>query len=140
MDEHRLFIIAFCSKMEARYEEHRAEKGDSWRGCDKQFLYDKLDEEYVEVFQTSPKDYDTLMSELVDLALVAAMCHARELYAKQGRDGSSRTDPSKDSGQQGSCTCEENGDDSELCPVHGKFDPDADPPHPDHSGPVGVDR
>ena len=79
------FILAFEAKMIARYEEHMTEKGSSWIGIKKGFLYDKLDEEYCEVFQTDTEDPDALMDELVDLGVVAAMCHARELYTKQGR-------------------------------------------------------
>jgi hypothetical protein len=79
------FILAFGAKMEARYQDNVAEKGSSWVGVKKGFLYDKLDEEYCEVFQTDDGDPDALMYELVDLGVVAAMCHARELYTKQGR-------------------------------------------------------
>lgn len=51
-----------------------------------------------------------------------------------------RIDPSKKSAQQGSCTCAETNGDDYYCPEHGEYDPDVDPGHPDHSGPVGVDR
>lgn len=75
---HMQFIVEFTRKMDQRYREHRPEKGDSWREMPKYELITLLKEEWAELSTTPFSDTEGLMSELIDLALVAAMCHARE--------------------------------------------------------------
>ena len=81
---HMQFIVEFTRKMDQRYREHRPKKGDSWRESDIDYLYVCLRDEHQEVQDlrlpdlTGKHPAENLMSELIDLALVAAMCHARE--------------------------------------------------------------
>jgi len=76
MDER--FIDEFRDMMELKYAEHYPEKGDSWRTCDINFLWSKLFEEAIETTEAGIGPLRSAMSELVDLALVAAMLWQRE--------------------------------------------------------------
>lgn len=71
------FIDGFRDMMELKFAENYDEKGDSWRDCDMEFLWNKMFEEMIEVTDHHAMDgYG--QSELVDLALVAAMLWTRE--------------------------------------------------------------
>ena len=87
------FLYEFILEVMKRYEQHRPKKGDSWKDSSLDFLYGLLGDEYSEVEDLLLPDLtdqtearsprlqhpsDDFMSELVDLALVAAMCWARE--------------------------------------------------------------
>jgi hypothetical protein len=75
---HMDFIVKFSRAMDARYREHQPEKGDSWRDMSMAELRLKFREEWEELNRTVFSDHEQIMSELVDLALLAAMCWARE--------------------------------------------------------------
>jgi len=75
------FIDEFKGMMELKYAEHHPKKGDSWKDCSMGFLWDKFLEEAREVCERAASQYEPdkdTMSELVDVALVAAMLWARE--------------------------------------------------------------
>lgn len=70
------FLYEFSLELMKRYEQHRPSKGDSWKEMDLSSLHCKLDEEYQEYVELMVGDDPK--PELIDLALVAAMCWARE--------------------------------------------------------------
>ena len=83
------FIDAFAEALRRKYHQHRPEKGESWLGCDLDFMYDKLDEEHQEIQDLRLPDFtsrapkvdhpnDDFMDELTDLGLVASMIWWRE--------------------------------------------------------------
>lgn len=71
------FIERFATQLQIKYIAHHPRKGDSWKDCDMEFLNNKLLEEMAEV-ENSGDFILSRMDELIDMALMAAMCWARE--------------------------------------------------------------
>jgi hypothetical protein len=78
MDEYLRFLSEFEDAMSLKYDQHREEKGDSWKDCDLPFLYKKLKEEVAEALALPPDVPGHSMGELEDVGLVAAMIWMRE--------------------------------------------------------------
>lgn len=87
------FIDAFAEALKRKYHQHRPEKGDTWLGCDLDFMYDKLAEEHQEIQDLRLPDLTDpvrrrdpvpahpsheFKDELEDVALVSAMIWWRE--------------------------------------------------------------
>jgi len=71
-------VAIFVMAMETTLRRHEKAKGDSWKQCDKNFLYDKLEEEFNEWKESHNKH------ELVDIANICMMLFNRELWDFQG--------------------------------------------------------
>lgn len=72
-------ILAFAEAMEKTMRKHDGNKGDSWKDCQINYLYIKLNEEFTEV-ETAVYNrlhkagkINEISKELVDLANVSAM-------------------------------------------------------------------
>jgi len=71
-------VAMLVMAMETTLKKHEKAKGDSWKRCDKNFLYGKLEEEFEEWKASHDKH------ELVDIANICMMLFNRELWDIQG--------------------------------------------------------
>jgi len=75
-------ILDFAENMELVMRKHDSVKGDSWKLCDPDFLFDKFVEEFLEAFHSTDETgvlrlNDEFRSELIDLANVSMMLWVR---------------------------------------------------------------
>jgi len=73
-------FIPFFEAMEAEYERHHPEKGDSWKTCDRAYL----ENEVVRLSQVFVRTHDP--SELIDIANMCAMAWTRSCK-ESAKDG-----------------------------------------------------
>lgn len=63
-------IVAFAAAMESKMRKHDADRGDSWKKCNIDFLHQRIEEEMSEM---SLADGDEISDEAVDVGNFAMM-------------------------------------------------------------------
>lgn len=66
-------ILFFAEHMERVMQKHDFDKGDSWKECTNDFLFEKISEEFTEIDIPHQNKRPVSLDEFVDLANVCMM-------------------------------------------------------------------